>query len=85
MEADDLREILSYEPFRFLRFHLSDGTIILIDHPDMAMLGQSAITLGLPPEEDDEREAVVPLSSIDWVEVVVRNRPKEDKSNGNGA
>jgi hypothetical protein len=60
---------------------LSDGTIIEIDHPEMAMPGHTAITLALPPDEDEEREAVVPLSSIDWVEVVVR-KPKEGKSNG---
>lgn len=85
MEADDLLEILSYEPFRRLRFHLADGTIIEINHPDMAMLGQTAVKLGLPPEEDDEREAVVPLSSINWVEVIFRSSSNEGKSNGSGS
>ena len=47
MEYDDIKELLSYEPFRTLRFHITDGTIIEIDHPDMAILGKTAITLSL--------------------------------------
>lgn len=84
MEHEDLHEILSLEPFRLLRFHISDGTVIEVDHPDMAMLRPSVIVLSLPSDDAGDRDAVVPLSSIVWVEVIVRTKPKQDKSSGNG-
>jgi hypothetical protein len=82
MDRRDVREVLSYEPFRPLLFHLVDGTVIEIDHPDLALLGRRTITLGLPSEDDGEHDAVVPLSSILWVEVIVRSKPKEGMTNG---
>lgn len=84
MEHDDLDDILNLEPFRLLRFHITDGTVIEVDHPDMAMLGPSAIVLHLPPDDAGDRDAFVPLSSIVWVEVILRHKTTEGKSNGNG-
>lgn len=85
MEHEDLHEILRLEPFRLLRFHITDGTVIEVDHPDMAMLRPTAIVLSLPSDDAGDRDAVVPLSSIVWVEVIVRSKPAEDKSNGSSA
>lgn len=37
----------------------------------MARLGRYAITLNLPSDADGYRQAVVPLTSILWVEVII--------------
>ncbi len=71
MEFKDLRELIKRQPFCPLQFHLTDGATFEIRHPDMAMLGRTAITLGIPSPAEGEHWAVVPLSSILWVEVII--------------
>jgi len=71
MRPDDLRALLRRQPFQPLRLHLTNGTLFEIRHPDMASVGRSTMTLSLPPEHGVEREAVIALLHIIWVENIV--------------
>ncbi len=80
MDPRDLRRVLKQQPFCPLRFHVADGTVFEIRHPDMARLRRTAILLSMPAEADGERHALVPLGSIVWVEIIIRppkDQPKE--------
>jgi len=50
MIAEELYELLHQQPFMPVRLHLTGGTIYEIRHPEMAIVAQSMITIGLPPK-----------------------------------
>jgi hypothetical protein len=70
MRPDDLRRLLQREPCPLLRLHLTDGTVFEINDPDLAVVGRSTVELLLPPGDSGEREAVINLLHIMWVEVL---------------
>lgn len=71
MRPEDLRSLLRHQPFQPLRLHLTTGIVFQIDHPDGALVGRSTITIALKAGATVEREAVVALLHIAWVERVI--------------
>jgi hypothetical protein len=55
--AEDLIELLEERPFTPLRLHLADGRVREIRHPEMAVVSESHIVIGIP-REDGSRVAV---------------------------
>jgi hypothetical protein len=51
MTAQDLIELLEERPFKPLRLHLADGRVREIRHPEMAMVGETDIVIGVPRDE----------------------------------
>jgi hypothetical protein len=51
MTAEELIELLAERPFKPLRLHLSDGRIREIRHPEMAVVAEDAIAIGVPRDE----------------------------------
>ena len=51
MRAEDLIELLEERPFIPIRLYLSDGRRHDIRHPEMAIVSEEIVTIGLPPDE----------------------------------
>jgi hypothetical protein len=50
MSPNDVRKMLKEEPFRPFRMYLSDGKVYEVHHPELVMVGISALQLGFPAE-----------------------------------
>ena len=70
MRASDLREQLKRQPFRPFRLHLTDGTVVDVAHPELALVSHASVRISLPPALDLERDAVIDLLHIMWLEVL---------------
>jgi hypothetical protein len=51
MKAEHLIELLEERPFRPIRLYLSDGRTHDVRHPEMAIVSEGVVTIGLPPDE----------------------------------
>jgi hypothetical protein len=49
MKAEDLIELLEERPFIPLRLYLSDGRTHDVHHPEMAIVSEEIVTVGLRP------------------------------------
>jgi hypothetical protein len=49
---EDIREFLQHKPFQPFRLTLTDGRTYDVRHPEMAMVGRSAVAIGLPAKND---------------------------------
>jgi len=54
MNQSDLIEILSERPFVPIRLHLSNGREHIINHPELAIVGEHIVAIGLPREDKPE-------------------------------
>jgi hypothetical protein len=70
MRQEDLRRLLQRHPCPRLRLHLTNGLVFEITDPDDVVLGRSAVELLLPPSDAGDREAVISLLHIIWIEVL---------------
>lgn len=70
MRKSDLERLLHRVPCPRLRLHLTGRTTFEIDDPDLVVLGPSTVELVLPPGAEGEREAIVNLLHIIWIEVL---------------
>lgn len=52
MKAEHLIEILEERPFVPLRLHLSDGRKHDIRHPEMAIVSDDVVAVGLPNDDN---------------------------------
>ena len=60
MRSEELRSHLRKRPFQPLRLVLTDGRTFEVRHPELAVVGQSTVAVGL-------RDGAIPkLSTIDW-------------------
>ncbi len=48
MERDRLRELLSRRPFQPFRLHVTDGRAFDIYFPEINLLGQTYLDIGIP-------------------------------------
>jgi len=51
MKAEDLIELLEERPFSPIRLYLSDGRTHDVRHPEMAIVSEEVVTVGLPRDE----------------------------------
>jgi hypothetical protein len=68
MRQEDLQNLLRRLPCPLLRLHLTGGRTFDIQDPEQAVVTRSTVELLLPGEKD--REAVLSLLHIIWVEVI---------------
>ncbi len=52
MGPEDMREFLQKKPFQPFRLTLTDGRTYEVRHPEMVMVGRSAVAIGLPAPND---------------------------------
>jgi hypothetical protein len=54
MRSEDIREYVKQEPFQPFRLTLTDGRTYEVHHPELVMVGRSALAIGLPRPGDPE-------------------------------
>ncbi len=54
MRPEDIRNFLNKRPFQPFRITLTDGRSYEVRHPELVMVGRSAIVIGLPAPEESE-------------------------------
>ena len=52
--AKDIYEFVHRQPFRPFRITLTDGRTYDVRHPEMAMVGRSTVTIGMPENGNEE-------------------------------
>jgi hypothetical protein len=57
MTAEDLIELLEERPFKPLRLQLADGRVREIRHPEMAVVAEQSVAIGIP-RDDGSKVAV---------------------------
>ncbi len=74
MKQEELRELLKRRPFQPFRVHLTDGRSYEIRYPEINLLGQTFIDIGIPvPNDPDpfcDHTVIVPLSLIRHIELL---------------
>jgi hypothetical protein len=70
MRQQDLEILLRREPCPRLRLHMTGGQIFEISDPDQVVMSRTTVELLLPPGEEGEREAVINLLHIIWIEIL---------------
>lgn len=70
MRRDDLELLLKRKPCPRLRLHLTNGFVFEITDSETVVLGRDTVELLAPLAETREREAVINLIHIIWVEVL---------------
>jgi hypothetical protein len=70
MRYIDLFRLMQREPCPRLRLHLTGGLTFEISDPDEVVLDRSTVELLLPSEQGLDREAVINLLHIVWIEVL---------------
>ena len=68
MRQDDLQTLLGRIPCPLLRLHLTGGRTFDILDPELVVITRSTVEVLIPGEKD--REAVLNLLHIVWVEVI---------------
>jgi hypothetical protein len=54
MTAEELSELISKRPFRPLRLHLADGRVREIRHPEMAIVAETDVVIGVPRDNESK-------------------------------
>ncbi len=82
MTQEDLIEILAERPFIPLRLHLSSGRTHVIRHPELAIVAENLVAIGLPRDEESNiAERITHCSLAGVIEVEPLN---ELSGNGTG-
>jgi hypothetical protein len=67
MTADELIELLEERPFQPLRLHLSDGRVREIRHPEMAIVSETLVAIGVPRNDDSRIATKITYCSLPHV------------------
>ena len=71
MRPEDLREFVQKRPFQPFRITLTDGRTYEVHHPELAMVGRSAVAVGLmrPNEPELVYDRLITISLLHIMEV----------------
>jgi hypothetical protein len=82
MTAEELIELLEERPYVPLRLHLADGRVREIRHPEMALVSESLVAIGVPADDESKPAIRMTFCSVpNIVEVEPFDFPKQG---GNG-
>ena len=85
MTAEELVELLEERPFTPLRIHLADGRVREIRHPEMALVSESHVAIGIPRDDASKVAVRMTFCSIpNIVEVEPFEIDKPSRGNGEG-
>ncbi len=83
MTAEELIELLEERPFQPLRLHLADGRTREIRHPEMALVTESLVAIGVPGGDESKPAVRMTFCSVpNIVEVEPFEIEKGPGSNG---
>jgi hypothetical protein len=83
MTAEELIKLLQERPFKPLRLHLADGRTREIRHPEMALVSESLVAIGVPRDEKSKVAVRMTFCSIPNI-VEVEPFDIDKPSSGNG-
>ncbi len=85
MRPEEFLRLLRQGPFLPFRLHLSTGMTFEVRHPELAALERTTVRLSLPavqqPKPVAERDVVVSLLHIVWIEFLEPARPVATRTN----
>lgn len=86
IRADDMLKFLRVQPFRPFRITTTIGETYDIPHPDMAVLSQNIMAVGLPPKGKEDAEIAEFIVNLALMHIVkIEPLPTPSKSqNGKG-
>ena len=67
MTADELIEHLEERPFQPIELHLSDGRMREIRHPEMAIVSETLVAIGVPRYEESRIATKITNGSLSHV------------------
>ncbi|MEO0586419.1 MAG: hypothetical protein AAF078_02155 [Planctomycetota bacterium] len=72
MMPREIKDLLDREPFKPVRFHMTDGSVHEVRRSDLAYVTQTDVMLGLEPDEDGlaSRSKYLNVRQISQVEVM---------------
>jgi len=70
MRQNDLEMLVNRVPCPRLRLHMTGGAVFEITDGDLVVIGRSTVEMLLSPSSEGEREAVISLLHIIWIEVL---------------
>jgi hypothetical protein len=70
VRQEDVLLLLRREPCPLLRLHLTGGTTFDIQDPEQVILTRTTVELLAPPHGSREREVVINLLHVVWIEVI---------------
>jgi hypothetical protein len=74
MKAEDLIELLEERPFVPIRLHMSNGRTHDVRHPEMAIVGEEVVALGVQRDDSEfPRIRLVSISHVNDVEQLTRS------------
>ena len=80
MQSEELIELFEERPFVPLRLHLSNGRTHDVRHPEMAIVGQDVVALGVLTDDHDlPRIRLVSVNHINEVETITPERESADQ------
>ena len=83
MTAEELIELIEERPFKPLRLHLADGHIREIRHPEMAVVSESLVAIGVPGDQGSKVALKMTFCSVPNI-VEVEPFEIEKPAGGNG-
>jgi hypothetical protein len=83
MTAEELVELLEERPFTPLRLHLADGRVREIRHPEMAIVAENSVAIGIPREDRPNIAIKITHCSLPNI-VEVEPIESEQRPGGNG-
>jgi len=71
MTANEIREVVRFQPFRPFTIHMDDGTSYRIEHPDGVALGNFVAIVALPPTDEGDKFMRLSIRHISRIEETV--------------
>jgi hypothetical protein len=71
MPPNSLRRWLRQVPFQPFEVHVTDGSVYLIHHPDLVIVGLATMQIGLFADPAREREVEIALMHVTRLEPIV--------------
>ena len=77
MKADDIRQILGNQPFRPMDFHLNNGDVIRVSHPEMIVTDWTIVTV-----DPKGRLAFISTDAVTSIKVTNSRQPAKRARKG---
>jgi hypothetical protein len=85
MRREEILQRLQAEPFQPFRIHLTNGTVHIIRHPEMAMVTAHGVVIGVPKANTAgsllEDYLAVSLLHVAQIDTLIETTPQQSSTN----
>jgi hypothetical protein len=83
MRPDDVLDFVRRRPFQPYRFTTTGGETFEVRHPEMAIVGRSALAVGVPPSDEiSVHNRIVTIALVHIVKLELLSGHGPDSQNG---